>query len=169
MQFCARFGLSFIPGPTKDMLTQCIGSHHLLPIERIWCEWEKLLTKGNYPIRALEFLENTNAIVVYPELSILRVIDQNIRWHPEGNVWEHTKLAFDKTVGLSPAVKLAVLCHDMGKVTTTLTTDNYRAPGHAKAGIGPANKFMDRIMMPDSNAEMRTKVLNIVRYHMSQT
>jgi tRNA nucleotidyltransferase (CCA-adding enzyme) len=58
-------------------------------------------------------------------------------------------------------VRLAVLCHDLGKATTT--TADLRAPGHCEAGVAPTRSFLGRVGAP---AEVVEKVVKLVENHM---
>jgi hypothetical protein len=77
---------------------------------------------------------------------ILRQIPQDAEFHPEGNVWTHTRAV---RYALDPALKLlkdfqfdetdrkllrlAAWCHDLGKAQATILHDNrWIAPGHEK-------------------------------------
>lgn len=59
------------------------------------------------------------------------------------------------------AVRLAVVCHDLGKVTTT--TPELRSPGHASAGEAPTRSLLKRLGAPSWAAD---KVVPLVREHM---
>ncbi len=69
-----------------------------------------------------------------PELTALRGVQQPEKFHAEGDVYIHTRLA---VAAVDPAaderVFWAVLLHDIGKLTTTeLVNDQWRAHGHVE-------------------------------------
>lgn len=61
----------------------------------------------------------------------------------------------------SMVLRLAAICHDMGKPSTTLA--DFSANGHAEAGVPVAESFLRRIGAP---AEVIAQVLPLVREHM---
>jgi hypothetical protein len=77
---------------------------------------------------------------------ILRQIPQDAEFHPEGNVWTHTRAvrrALDEALALLPdfqidkvdrnLLRLAAWCHDLGKAHATIYRENrWIAPGHEK-------------------------------------
>ena len=73
--------------------------------------------------------------------------------HRTGNEWE------DLVVGL------AVLCHDLGKPSTTIIKDGrIRSPGHAKAGVEVARNFISRLT---DHKQLTDEVLPLVQDHMT--
>ncbi|MBQ7092943.1 MAG: tRNA nucleotidyltransferase, partial [Clostridia bacterium] len=70
-----------------------------------------------------EYFEKYKNTGTFPQLDALIGIEQEPRFHPEGDVWNHTMLVLDKAAQLRNKAKnplgfmLAALCHDLGKVT----------------------------------------------------
>ena len=170
MQFVARFDLR----PAPETIEICRGMQiEGLPPERLFEEWAKLLTKGIEIGRGLEFLRATGWVRYFPELQRLIGCRQDPQWHPEGDVWEHTKLCLDafarRRLGDRDEdliVGLAVTCHDFGKPATTAVDPRcgrIRSLGHDEAGVGPALSFLRRL----TNEERLLKeVPPLVRCHM---
>ena len=152
MQFVARFGLT--PAPETIAICRTIGIEGLAP-ERLFEEWAKLLTKGVAIGKGLEFLKATGWLQYFPELAALVGCEQDPAWHPEGDVWEHTKLCLDAFARRRTGdhdedlvVGLAVVCHDFGKPATTKfdpATGRIRSLGHDEAGREPTLSFLKRI------------------------
>ena len=150
MQFAARFRLD--PAPETVALCRTMGPEGLPP-ERLFGEWEKLLLKGVSISRGLAFLRATGWVAHYPELAALIGCRQDPKWHPEGDVWDHTLLALDAFAAGRTGeryedlvVGLAVLCHDFGKPATTVFSDGHlRSKGHDAAGVAPAVSFLKRL------------------------
>src|SRR4051812_27148942 len=78
----------------------------------------------------------------------LRGVPQDARYHPEGDVWTHTRLvrrALAEAVEMSPMpgefsarernlLRLAAWCHDLGKASATRVVGGRTlAPGHETA------------------------------------
>ena len=92
MQFVARFNLA----PAQETVAVCRSmTPEGLPPERLFEEWAKLLTQGVAIGRGLAFLRATNWVRYYPELNRLIGCRQDRAWHPEGDVWNHTRLCLD--------------------------------------------------------------------------
>ncbi len=150
MQFVARFDL-FVAQETIDL---CRGiSIEDLPPERLFEEWAKLLRKGVSIRRGLAFLRAVGWVRYFPELAALIGCRQDPKWHPEGDVWNHTCMCLDafarRRIGDPDEdliVGLAVLCHDFGKPSTTRFSDGHiRSLGHDEAGVAPTLSFLRRL------------------------
>ena len=152
MQFVARFALK--PAPETIAICHGIGLEGLAS-ERLFDEWKKFILKGRDMSAGLEFLRATGWVRFFPELNALIGCEQDPHWHPEGDVWEHTKLCCDffaKTrIGDEDEdliVGLAVLCHDFGKPLTTAydpAAQRIRSIGHDEAGVAPTKSFLRRL------------------------
>lgn len=92
--------------------------------------FKKLLINEPLPSKLFEEARKKGIIDQYfPLLAKTLVTEQEIEWHQEGNVWEHTMKSLDmaaeiaKREGLSDddrlVLMLAVLCHDLGKSVTS--------------------------------------------------
>jgi len=125
VQFASRFGFGIA---TKTF--ELIQSMDLrdLPRERVWGEIEKWLMQSEKPSHGLFLMQQLGILEkLFPEIENLVGVPQDMRWHPEGDVFVHTALALDvaKTAvaGLpypeQVTVMLATLCHDLGKAETT--------------------------------------------------
>ena len=175
MQFVARFNFA----PAQETVAVCRSmTPEGLPPERLFEEWAKSPTQGVAIGRGLAFLRATNWVRYYPELNRLIGCSQDRAWHPEGDVWNHTRLCLDAFArrrverwarGEGDAdedliVGLAVLCHDFGKpATTRWLRGRLRSPGHDLAGVEPTLAFLRRL----TNEERILKeVPPLVAHHM---
>ena len=170
MQFTAR--LCFKVSPETIALCHTLHQDEL-PIERIGCEWEKLLLKGKKPSLGLRFLNDCGWLRYYPELQALVGCNQNPHWHPEGDVWEHTLGVLDAAATMRSGnddddlvLMLAALCHDFGKPATTKITDYGKiiSHGHDTAGEAPTLSFIARLW---NRTDLPKRVVPLVRRHMS--
>lgn len=125
--FCARF--NFTPDEhTKELAMEVDLSN--LKRERVFEELKKALLKSEKPSVFFETLKEINGLDVwFPEVKALINIEQNPKWHPEGNVWNHTMLVLNEAVKLKDDAKepfnfmLLALFHDLGKAVSTTVKD----------------------------------------------
>lgn len=114
----------------------------------------------------------------------LKTTDQPLDYHAEGNVWNHTilglknisklssnKIGLPKDVSIN--VKLAVLLHDFGKVSTfVLTENNYTYYNHPEVSMELCHEFIQQLKLTSAYAKTdkmhidRKKVEFLVSKHM---
>lgn len=173
-QFAARFEFRIAPETVELCRTIDLSD---LPAERIWGELEKLLLRAQQPsiglgwLRALGVLEQ-----VFPEIHALIDVPQDPEWHPEGDVFVHTRLTVDRAQELigelsyprRVTVMLAALAHDFGKpATTEFIEGRLRSRGHEAAGVPPAESFLTRINVHTIDGyNVRGQVIALVREHL---
>jgi tRNA nucleotidyltransferase (CCA-adding enzyme) len=173
-QFAARFEFEIDPDTVE--LCRAIDLNDL-PSERIWGEVEKLLLRAARPSIGFEWLRRLGAIEkLFPEIQSLIGVPQDPEWHPEGDVFVHTKLAVDRARELiedlsyprKVTVMLAALAHDFGKpATTEFLEGRWRSRGHEEAGVPPAERFLDRINVHTIDGyNVRAQVIALVREHL---
>lgn len=169
MQLAARLEASL--APETERLAAGLDPAGLAP-ERYRLEWEKLITLGIRPSLGLEVLRSTGWTRFFPELHALIGCPQDPRWHPEGDVWNHTLHCLDAFAAhhrTGPreddlVTGLAVLCHDTGKPVCTVEEKGaIRSPGHDKAGVRIARQFLEHLRFP---ACIIGEVLPLVACHM---
>lgn len=151
MQFISRFEMY----PDTELQETCRTMDiSKISIERIENEFYKLLMMSKRPSLGIRWLEDCGRLQeILPELYNTIATKQEHAWHPEGSVFEHSMQALDaasrftykdrdqRIIGL-----YAALCHDLGKVSTTIFKDGrLRSPGHDEAGIPLAKKMLSRI------------------------
>jgi tRNA nucleotidyltransferase (CCA-adding enzyme) len=148
-----------------------------LPAERIWGEIEKLLTRSKKPSLGVEWLTRLGAVdQLFPEIKSLIGVPQDPEWHPEGDVYVHTKLVVDRARELvedldypkNITVMLAALAHDFGKPATTEFVDaRLRSRGHEEASVAPTASFLDRLNLHTlAGYDVRAQVIALVREHL---
>ncbi len=176
MQFIGRFDYLTLDETSKEVIREMAPSMVHLSQGRFLEEWKKLLTRSKRPSQGLELgMELGIFNVMHPEFVPLSLTPQEPEFHPEGDVWTHTKMAVDqaariaKREGLDEDMKwttiLAALCHDLGKPETTSTDEKgkIRAIGHEQAGVPIASSFMESIGVDKYTQE---KVKSLVDAHM---
>jgi tRNA nucleotidyltransferase (CCA-adding enzyme) len=173
-QFASRF--QFNIEDTTIGLCRAINLDDL-PCERIWGEVEKLLLRSRMPSIGLRHLRDLLVIdKLFPEIKRLIGVTQDPVWHPEGDVFVHTQLVIDVARQLidelpyakKVTVMLAALAHDFGKPATTKFQDgHWRSLGHAEAGVGATERFLDRLNIHTiDNYDVRAQVVALVKDHL---
>jgi tRNA nucleotidyltransferase (CCA-adding enzyme) len=170
MQFIGRFGFA----PDKELNELCA---HMdlkgISVERIEAEFDKLFLKSAQPSLGIRWLKKIGRLQeIFPELADTIGIQQEPDWHPEGDVFEHSMQALDAGAPLSyenDEQKLialfALMCHDLGKVTTTKFIDGrLRSLGHEEAGVPLATSLLKRITR---RVDLIHAVQKLVRHHMA--
>lgn len=138
VQFAARFSFRLAPA-TAVLCRDLSGFYRELPAERVWCEVEKIGTMGTDITAALRVLAETGWERHFPQIADLHGVEQDPRWHPEGDVHVHSGLAADQAARLADeagltgtdrlVIVLAALLHDAGKVTHTQRAGRSRRTG----------------------------------------
>lgn len=174
VQFAARFEMTVEPETAELCRSIDLAD---IPHERIWGEIEKLFTMAARPSIGLQTALELGVLdKLFPEIRALVGCPQEYEWHPEGDVFIHTKLAIDEAVNLVAdlpkekriTVMLAVLCHDMGKpLTTEIIEGRIRSPGHDEAGLALARAVIDRLKLYTLGGyDVRSQTLGLVREHL---
>jgi tRNA nucleotidyltransferase (CCA-adding enzyme) len=173
-QFAARF--EFRIEPETVTLCRAIDLSDL-PAERIWGEMEKLLLRALHPSIGFGWLWALGVFdQLFPEIKALIDVPQDPEWHPEGDVFVHTRLVVDRARELiddllypkQVTVMLAALAHDFGKPATTEFIDGrLRSRGHEEAGVEPTLSFLDQVNIHTIDGyDVRAQVVALVRDHL---
>lgn len=121
-----------------------------LSSERVFDEFRKALNT-NKPSIFFDVLKKANVLDVhFNEISMLIGAEQPIKFHPEGDAYNHTMLALDMAAEYSKdeKIRFSVLVHDLGKGLTP--KENYpHHHDHDVKGIIQVEKFCNRLKMPN--------------------
>ena len=167
VRFAARFGYTIDPDTFAAIRKHASEIHSVSP-ERIRDELTKLLTEGAAR-RGFELLDDTGLLrEVLPEISLMNGVQQPPEYHPEGDVWIHTRMMLDGLpVGVSPTLAWGVLLHDIGKPPTfrpaSETGDRIRFDGHVDVGVRMAEAICRRLRFANEETE---QVKALVANHM---
>lgn len=96
----------------------------------------------------------------------MRYTEQSSKWHPEGNVYNHTKIVLNRAVTTgNPDLIVAAFFHDIGKIDTTFINKKgvWAAHGHEFASLKYVEKYKNFIESLGANYNA---VWNIVKEHM---
>ncbi len=131
--------------------------------ERIREEVFKILT-GPAPARGLRLLLDSGLLrIILPEISAMRGVAQPAEFHPEGDVFEHTCLMFDRAEGVDETLVLGILLHDVGKPPTFSVKERIRFDGHVKVGVEMAEQICRRLRLSKQQTE---EVKDLVEHHL---
>ena len=167
-QFASRFEFKIAEETTALCRSMDIST---LARERIMAELEKALLKAKRPSIFFEILREMDQLSVwFPELEALIGIEQNPKYHSEGDVWVHTMMVIDQAAGLKEYSKnplgfmLSAVTHDFGKAVATEIIDGVtHAYGHEVKGLPLVKTFMQRIT---GEVSLTKYVLNMTELHM---
>lgn len=141
-------------------------------LTRLYQEIELHMLQDPQPSGYLNRIYGDPLFQQYPftMLHRLKETKQSPKYHPEGNVWNHTLLVVDeaakvKTSSKNPTVFLwAALLHDIGKATTTrYKNGKITSYNHDKEGAVLAREFLS--LFSDDKIFI-DQVCGLVRYHM---
>jgi poly(A) polymerase len=167
VRFAARFGFRVEPA-TFDAIRRHAHEIGQVSAERARDELTKLLTEGAAR-RGLELLDETGLLQeVLPEIAAMQGVEQPPQFHPEGDVWIHTRLMMEKLpAGVSPTLAWGVLLHDVGKPATFKsaqeTGDRIRFDGHVDVGVQMAREITRRLRFSNEDTE---QIVALVANHM---
>lgn len=168
-QFAARLNARIHPDTRALCASMDVTE---LSVERIFGETEKALVKAEKPsvyfreLRAMDHLKE-----FFPEVGETIGLQQNPKFHPEGDVFEHTMLVLDEAAKLRErsawpvGFMLSALAHDIGKCVATEVQEDGRitAYGHEVLGLEMVERQLRRITNHD---KLIKYVLNQTELHM---
>lgn len=122
--------------------------------ERVCEEMNKALLKADRPSRFFRELRRMDHLKeFFPEVEACVGVAQNPRFHPEGDVFEHTMLVVDCAAQLRDRAQwplglmVSALLHDLGKCVSTQVQEDGRITsyGHEVAGVELAERQIRRL------------------------
>ncbi len=169
VRFASRFAYSIDPD-TFAAIRKHAPEIHAVSAERIREELTKLLTEGAAR-RGFEMLEETGLLQeLLPEISAMKGVPQPPEYHPEGDVWIHTRMMLDGLPpGASPTLAWGVLLHDVGKPPTfrpvSETGDRIRFDAHVEVGVRMAEAICRRLRFAnDETDQVKALVANHMKF-----
>ncbi|MBN2432897.1 MAG: CCA tRNA nucleotidyltransferase [Acidobacteria bacterium] len=129
--------------------------------ERITTELVRMLTLPGAQT-ALTLLAKSGILEeILPEINALRGVLQPARFHPEGDVFTHTRLMFElASYPLSESLAMAILLHDIGKPATFRLRERIRFDGHPEYGARLARTILRRMKFSRDTAQLVEKLVN---------
>lgn len=150
----------------KTWESLCAQAHQIVSVssERIRDEIVKIFTRPGAG-RGLQLLSDSGLLPhILPEVEAMKGVAQHPDYHPEGDVFVHTKLLLEKLESPSLALALGALFHDVGKPATFQIKDGkIKFYEHAPVGAAMTRDIMRRLRF--SNQEIED-VSACVEHHM---
>lgn len=138
--------------------------------ERVGKELMKTFEQATKPSLFFTFLFSVDWLKYYfKELEDLIAIPQSPIYHPEGSAFRHTMYCLDVTKQGDWFTRAIMLCHDLGKSTTTVIHEDggISSRGHEEASVDMTDSLLKRIHFTDHRTIGQIKML--VRLHMITT
>ena len=173
VRFAGALGFDIAP-ETLEAIRAEAERIRLVSAERIGVEIVRMFSESPRAGRTLELLRDSGLLrIVLPEIAAMEGVAQPPQFHPEGDVFTHTRLMLDDLPAPAlrdPRLAMAVLLHDVGKPPTAMVRtmpDGERRiafPSHASVGAEMARDILLRLRRPTAFAEA---VAAMVARHMS--
>ena len=167
IRFASTLGFQIEPATWSAI---CENSDLLAKIsaERIRDEFTTIIT-SKHRARGFDLLTESGLMKhIVPEVYDLIGCEQPPQWHPEGDVYTHTRIMFDMLADEPSAeLALAVLLHDIGKPATysyDQADDRIRFNGHDRVGTEMADTILHRLKYSNHTID---EVCAMVANHMN--
>ena len=165
VRFAAVLGFEIDPGTWAAVVAHA-GSITQISAERIREELVKIFLSPNRA-RGWDLLDASGLMrAILPELEAMKGCEQPPQFHPEGDVFKHTRIMLEMlpTEASLPLV-FSVLFHDVAKPPTAVVDEEgrIRFNGHDRIGAEMTEAIMERLRF--SRAEIEATV-EAVRQHM---
>ena len=155
-----------IDNQTWDALIANAGSIKEISAERIREELVRIFLSPNR-VRGWDLLDKSGLFrAILPEIDAMKGCEQPEQFHPEGDVFRHTRLMLQLLPeNVSAPLVFSVILHDVAKpVTATVDeTGRIRFNGHDRIGAEMTEQIMERLRF--SRVEIDATV-EMVRQHM---
>jgi len=166
MELASRYGAALTPESAIVLsgVKAPNPPHHAM--SSMWAAW----VHSPYPSFGLDALRDMHR-TEWDEILDMIGVQQDERYHAEGDVFAHTKMVVDAMAGLAPqgkgrtALMLAALLHDAGKADTTMHNGkSWVSPLHQLSSRERAHCFMRKAGIGEMD---RVVVDRLVLHHMS--
>jgi poly(A) polymerase len=137
-----------------------------LSAERVRDELTKLLTSGRGG-RGLGLLWETGLLPrVLPDVAAMHGCEHHSPFHPEGDVFTHTRMLLDELREPDPLLAWAALLHDVGKPPCAHWNERGRRSfaRHAAVGADMAEDILTRLRFPK---KFIARVATLIAQHMT--
>lgn len=162
-RFAANLNFT-IESQTWNYLQRLAPKINQVSAERVRDELVKTFTRPGAG-RGLELLSTSGLLKeILPEVEAMKGVEQPPEFHPEGDVFTHTRMLMDRLQGASSILAFAALLHDVGKPPTFQVREGrIRFYEHSRVGAEMAGEILRRLRF--SNDEIET-IATCVNNHM---
>jgi len=155
VRFATTLGFEIDP-VTWQAVCEHASAIQSVSAERIRDELIKIFLHPNR-VRGFDLLVDSGLMAqVLPEILVLKGVEQPPQWHPEGDVFIHTRLMLSLLPEVvSVPLVFSVLLHDIAKPATFTVdeTGRIRFNGHDKLGAEMAGEILRRLKFPNDVIE----------------
>ena len=155
-----------IDAATWDALVANASEITRISAERIREELVRVFLSPNR-VRGWDLLDESGLLrAILPELNAMKGCAQPEQFHPEGDVFQHTRLMLSLLPeNVSLPLVFSVLFHDVAKPVTASVdeTGRIRFNGHDRIGAEMTNQIMERLRFSRAEIDATTEM---VRQHM---
>ena len=145
-----------IEAQTWKAIQECAPLLSQISPERIRDEFSRILVAPERA-RGLDLLVESGLIMEFlPEIIELKGCEQPPQWHPEGDVYVHTRIALSLLDSPPLPLALAVLLHDIGKPATQTwdsESERLRFNSHDKVGAKMTEQILRRLRYSNQTIE----------------
>lgn len=162
VRFACELGFAIDPA-TADAVRALAPTVTQVSAERIREELKRILLS---PERdgGLDLLLRLGLLrAILPEVAAMEGVPQPPEYHPEGDVFVHTKLCLRHLARPTWELALGALLHDVGKPPTMTREDRIRFNDHDRVGVELGRAICDRLKLSNEEKE---RVLWLVGKHM---
>ncbi|HEY1219672.1 MAG: CCA tRNA nucleotidyltransferase [Bryobacteraceae bacterium] len=162
VRFAARLGFTIEPA-TFAAIRRHAALITRVSAERVRDELVRILTEGGAAY-GLDLLDESGLLsILLPEVAAMHGVEQPPEFHPEGDVWKHTRLLLERLDHATPALALGALLHDVGKPPVFRVADRIRFDGHVAKGVEMSRAILNRLRCSRETSE---QVESLVAHHM---
>jgi len=162
VRFAARLRFAIEPA-TFDAMRRHAGLVARVAAERVRDELVRILTEGG-AAEGLDLLDQSGLLaVLLPEVTAMHGVAQPPEFHPEGDVWTHTRLLLERLDGATPTLALGALLHDVGKPPVFRVAERIRFDGHVEKGVEMTRDILNRLRFSRDDI---AQVESLVAHHM---
>ena len=162
VRFAARLGFT-IEEATFEAMRRHAGLIARVAAERVRNELVRILTEGGAAY-GLDLLDESGLLaVLLPEVAAMHGVAQPREFHPEGDVWRHTRMLLENLDHATPALAMGALLHDVGKPPVFRVAERIRFDGHVEKGVEMAHAILARLRFSGDDTE---RIESLVAHHM---
>ncbi len=154
VRFAANLGFEIEPATWIALKAQVPAIHQVSP-ERIRDELIKIFTRPG-AARGFDLLSESGLLrAILPEIEAMKGVEQQPDYHPEGDVFIHTRLLLEKLENPTVTLAFAALFHDVAKPVTFARREDGRITfyEHAPIGAEMTRQIMKRLRFSNQEIE----------------